>query len=130
MPRKPKHPCRYPGCPNLTDDRYCSEHRKKSSRDYERYGRSPDTRKRYGRDWRKIRARYVKSHPFCEICYQEKRLVPVEQVHHIIPLAEGGTHASSNLVSLCRSCHSRIHAKRGDRWNNHGGKEYPKGEGE
>ena len=26
MPTKPKHPCGYPGCPNLTDRRYCPEH--------------------------------------------------------------------------------------------------------
>ncbi|WP_427898558.1 HNH endonuclease [Gardnerella pickettii] len=45
-------------------------------------------------------------------------LVPVEQVHHIKPIAEGGTHARENLISLCKSCHSKIHAKRGDRWHN------------
>ena len=26
MPRKPKRPCSYPGCPNLTDGQYCKEH--------------------------------------------------------------------------------------------------------
>lgn len=24
-----------------------------------------------------------------------------------------------NLIALCKSCHSQIHAKRGDRWHNH-----------
>ena len=28
MPRKPKHPCHYPGCPKLTDNRFCEEHTK------------------------------------------------------------------------------------------------------
>ena len=28
MPRKPKRPCSYPGCPNLTDGRFCEEHSK------------------------------------------------------------------------------------------------------
>lgn len=27
MPRKPKRPCRYPGCPNLSDGVYCEVHR-------------------------------------------------------------------------------------------------------
>ena len=26
MPRKPKHPCGYPGCKELTEKRYCPEH--------------------------------------------------------------------------------------------------------
>ena len=28
MPRKPKRPCSYPGCPKLTDGRFCEEHQK------------------------------------------------------------------------------------------------------
>ena len=27
MPRKPKRPCSHPGCPNLTDGRFCEEMR-------------------------------------------------------------------------------------------------------
>jgi len=43
---------------------------------------------------------------------------PMEEVHHIKPLAEGGTHDDSNLMALCKSCHSKIHTERGDRWHN------------
>ena len=46
-------------------------------------------------------------------------LHPVEEVHHKLPLAEGGTHDEGNLISLCQSCHARIHAERGDRWHGH-----------
>ncbi|MDK7785471.1 HNH endonuclease signature motif containing protein [Gardnerella vaginalis] len=60
----------------------------------------------------------MREHPFCELCFKNHMLVPVEQVHHIKPIAEGGTHARENLISLCKSCHSKIHAKRGDRWHN------------
>lgn len=28
MPRKPKRPCSYPGCPKLVDGQYCEEHQK------------------------------------------------------------------------------------------------------
>lgn len=31
MPRKPKRPCSFPGCPNLTDGRFCEEHEKKKT---------------------------------------------------------------------------------------------------
>lgn len=27
MPRKSKRPCSHPGCPNLTDSKYCEEHK-------------------------------------------------------------------------------------------------------
>jgi len=30
--------------------------------------------------------------------------------HHIIPVSHGGTHDENNLVVLCRSCHSVVHA--------------------
>ena len=43
--------------------------------------------------------------------------VPVEEVHHIKPLSEGGTHDAENLISLCKYHHSKIHAQRGDRWH-------------
>ena len=118
MPRKPKKPCSYPGCPNLCDGRYCEEHEKIINKRYEKYERDPETRKRYGRAWKRIRDSYAKAHPLCEECYKKGLVVPMEQVHHIKPLSEGGTHERSNLVSLCASCHSRIHAGRGDRWHN------------
>ena len=38
MPSKPKKPCAYPGCPNLTDGRYCPEHQQKVNSNYEKYG--------------------------------------------------------------------------------------------
>lgn len=31
--------------------------------------------------------------------------------HHIVPKSRGGTHATSNLVSLCKQCHNTVHSK-------------------
>lgn len=41
MPRKPKKPCAYPGCPNLTDGRYCPEHQSKENCSVEYGGTNP-----------------------------------------------------------------------------------------
>lgn len=102
MPRKPKRPCSYPGCPNLTDGRYCEKHQKIIAKRYEKYERSPVSKKRYGRTWKKIRDAYVASHPLCELCLKHGRYVVAEEVHHKKPLAEGGTHAWNNLIALCK----------------------------
>ena len=116
MPSKPKKPCAYPGCPNLTDGRYCPEHQQKVNSNYEKYGRDKATKKRYGRAWKRIRDKYAAEHPFCELCFEHGIIVPTEEIHHKLPLSEGGTHDRSNLIALCKSCHSTIHAKRGDYW--------------
>lgn len=117
MPYKPRRPCSYPGCPNLTNGRYCDEHAKLENQRYEKYERNPATRKRYGRAWKRIRDSYAAAHPLCEQCLQEDKYIKTEQIHHKIPLSRGGTHDKDNLIALCRECHARIHAKSGDRWH-------------
>ena len=108
MPKKPKRPCSYPGCGRLTDGQYCEEHRLSIDRQYNKYLRNPDTNKRYGRAWKKLRARFILLHPLCEQCKSEGRLTAAEEVHHILPLANGGTNDEGNLMALCKSCHSSI----------------------
>ena len=115
MPHKPKRPCAYPGCPNLSDGQYCEQHRVSERRKYDRYERSPNVNKSYGRAWKRIRDRYAAAHPLFEQCLKEGRLTPVEEVHHILPISQGGTHDASNLMSLCQSCHTKIHHELGDR---------------
>lgn len=115
MPRKPKQPCAYPGCPNLSDGRYCEQHRKMVEKNYEQYSRDPAVHKKYSRAWKRIRDSYVKTHPFCERCFEQGILVPADEVHHKVPISQGGTHDRSNLMSLCKSCHNKIHHEIGDR---------------
>ncbi len=111
MPRKPKRPCRYQSCPNLTDGVYCEQHKSLVDQTYNKYQRDKDSNKRYGRAWKRIRDRYVSAHPLCERCKADGRIVPVQEVHHILPLNQGGTNVESNLISLCHSCHMKIHGK-------------------
>ena len=49
MPTKPKRPCSYPGCPKLTDGRFCEEHAKAEAKRYEKYDRDPAVRRKIGR---------------------------------------------------------------------------------
>lgn len=117
MPRKPMHPCSIPGCPNLTYSRYCELHTKEENKRYETYDRDKATKKLYSGSWKRIRESYFKRHPFCEYCYAKGILVKAEHVHHKVPLKEGGSNNEENLVSLCKPCHSKEHAKRDDRWH-------------
>ena len=116
MPHSPRRPCRMNGCPNLAEpgEQYCSEHRKQAEQFYNTYQR-PTDRKKYGRAWKRIRDSYIRKHPLCEDCYANGVLKEAEEVHHIVPLSDGGTHDRRNLVALCRSCHQKRHAELGTR---------------
>ena len=116
MPTKPLRPCSYPGCPKLTAARFCEEHAKADARHYNRYERDPASKKRYGYQWQKVRARFLAAHPLCAECMAHGRVTPASEVHHILPLSRGGTHDEANLAALCKPCHSTISARDGDRW--------------
>ena len=117
MPYKPKRPCSHPGCPELTEARFCDKHARQEAARYEKYDRDPRSKKRYGRAWKRIRDRYVEAHPLCEECMKQGRMTQATEVHHILPLSRGGTHDEANLMALCTPCHSAITARDGDRWH-------------
>jgi 5-methylcytosine-specific restriction protein A len=116
LPHKPKRPCSHPGCPKLTDGRFCEEHAKEESTNYNHYQRDPAINKRYGSQWRKVRAQYLSAHPLCERCERHGKLTAATEVHHIRPLDNGGTNDFENLMALCKPCHSEISALEGQRW--------------
>ena len=116
VPYKPKRPCSHPGCPRLTDGRFCEDHAKAENKRYEKYDRDPAAKRRYGRTWKRIRDRHIAQYPLCEMCRQSGKVTPAEEVHHIKPLSQGGTHDENNLMSLCKECHSKITACEGGRW--------------
>jgi 5-methylcytosine-specific restriction protein A len=50
----------------------------------------------------------------CKLCGSDAPLkdeegYPFLEVHHIVPLTEGGDDIVSNAVSLCTNCHRRCH---------------------
>lgn len=118
MPRKPKRPCSYAGCPKLTDGQYCEEHQKLIDRQYNRYGRDELSRNFYKtREWRAVRRRHLSVFPLCEECLKRGKVIRGEIVDHIRPIKQGGEKFSeSNLQTLCWSCHSKKSAEEGSRW--------------
>jgi 5-methylcytosine-specific restriction endonuclease McrA len=56
-----------------------------------------------GSDWRKLRDRHLRDHPFCVRCGN-----PASDVDHIIPrsVAPERRLDPTNLQSLCKGCHS------------------------
>jgi len=114
MPHKPAKPCAHQGCRELTTSRYCDTHTRQEAKQYNRYYRDPNSRKRYGGTWKRIRAAFLAANPLCVICKQDGRLTPATLVHHKVKLTDGGTNEWHNLTALCSSCHSRLHTKQGD----------------
>lgn len=104
MPKAPKRPCRYPGCPNLCDKGvYCSEHIQFSSD-----RRRGDAESRgYDSRWRKARANFLQRNPLCNACMKRGKITPATVVDHVIP-HRGDQKLfwdESNWQALCKSCH-------------------------
>ena len=89
MPRKPKRPCSYPAVPTSRTVSIARNNEAAARRQYNKYERSADVNKKYGRAWKRIRDRYAAAHPLCEMCLKEGRLTPVDEVHHIVPISQG-----------------------------------------
>jgi 5-methylcytosine-specific restriction protein A len=116
MPYAPRRGCAYQGCSKraVAGSTFCEEHKKQIDKQYNKHERTVEMKK-YGRAWKRIRDRYIREHPLCERCLEEGRVTIAEEVHHILPLSRGGTSSPDNLMSLCRSCHNKIHHDLGDR---------------
>lgn len=59
----------------------------------------------YDAAYKKVRDQVVQEEPLCRACITNGHVTPGAQVDHIIPIAEGGTHARTNLQHLCEPCH-------------------------
>lgn len=118
MPRKPKRPCRYPGCNKLVDGHYCEEHQRKVTADYNRYGRDEITKNFYKTpEWLAVREKQLTDHPYCTECLKKGVYTKATMVDHIKPIKRGGNRLDpNNLQSLCWACHSRKSVEEGSRF--------------
>lgn len=118
MPRKPKKPCNYPGCPNLTDELYCPIHKHQCNIDYSKYKRDKFDKTFYSSpEWLKVKRRQLLEEPFCRECLKKGIYTKATMVDHIKPIKQGGDwYDPSNLQSLCWSCHSKKSIEEGSRY--------------
>ena len=81
------------------------------------------------REWKELTILKKRANPLCEQCIKDGEAVgipggyvkSVECVHHIIPIETARTKEEmrrlafdwNNLMSLCKSCHARIHKELG-----------------
>ena len=111
MPRLPARPCAHRGCPNLVrgrDRRFCDEHQ---SEEWKRQDaqRGTAAERGYGAQWREVRDRFLADHPWCVNCGE-----PATVAHHVVRRRDGGSDDPDNLIALCKTCHSRLHAESGE----------------
>ena len=119
MPSRSFKICKERECKELTRDAsgYCPAHihleeelKKQRCRKYDAVRGSANERG-YDSRWVKIRKMFLMRNPLCSDCLKGTRLTPANEVHHVKALKKGGTHDSNNLMSLCKSCHSKRTAK-------------------
>lgn len=113
MPYRPKNPCRRPGCSAFAVRQgYCETHVVVHVREE----RPSPSERGYGYEWRQLRARFLRSHPYCEVCG-----ALATEADHIVPRRLGGADDESNLQALCKTCHSRKTAQHDGGFGNRGG---------
>lgn len=104
MPTKPKRPCKHPGCPHLTNNRYCNQHANQHISDRENaYERG------YSSRWQKARKQFLAKHPLCAECERTGKLTQATVVDHIKPHRGDDTlfWDEKNWQPLCKRCHDK-----------------------
>lgn len=76
---------------------------KNTAKNYKFRNRIPYKNRRQFHD--KYKYQWFKEWHVCFICCVK----PVEHIHHMTMLINGGTNDESNLVGLCENCHCGIH---------------------
>ncbi|UOQ93406.1 HNH endonuclease [Halobacillus shinanisalinarum] len=84
---------------------------------YDKYRRNPEAKAFYkSAAWLKCReVILIRDDYLCQECLKDKRLTPADLVHHIIEYKEDQSKAldEDNLVSICFTCHNKIHGGKG-----------------
>lgn len=73
------------------------------------------------KQWRELRAWYMRLHPLCERCIEEGYIRSAVDCHHIIPVESAKTLQEmerlafdpNNLRALCIPCHVKTHKEMG-----------------
>jgi hypothetical protein len=65
---------------------------------------------KYPSDWEARRSKVVERDERCQNCGDEG-VEETLHIHHIVPIAAGGSHRLSNLAALCSTCHRATHGQ-------------------
>lgn len=112
--------CNYSGCTNLIklNKTYCSKHSFKNKDRHNSYKvrrKDKDEQAFYNsKEWHMFRSNIIaRDLGLFTVCLIKNRIQIADVVHHIIELKESRELGlrTSNLLSLCNSCHQEIHAK-------------------
>ena len=109
MPPRSRRPCSYPGCSQLTTERFCEVHKKQERKRHdERRGSSAS--RGYSFRWQRYRVGFLRANPLCVRCEAVGKLKPSTDVDHIVAVSGPDDPLfwdPSNHQALCHSCHSR-----------------------
>lgn len=97
--------CAEPGCPVLTYDGTCEEHRRPRGVE----DRASPRERGYDREWREYSEAYRRVHPWCRTCEAEGRHTRTDLVDHVTPVSgrnDPGFWDANNHQPLCRGCHA------------------------
>ncbi len=112
-PFKPKKPCSYPACKNLTNGGPCPEHKRKANRRYDKErDKTSERRFLHSTRWRRIAKAKLDNDPLCERCCPHDE--PAILVHHKDGNPLNNPEDGSNHESLCMMHHEDEH--KGERW--------------
>jgi 5-methylcytosine-specific restriction protein A len=114
VPSKPKKPCSYPRCPELTLVKYCDNHQDKDKQRHKIYDQHQRDKKAAAfynsKEWERSRLQaLIRDYYLCQHCLKEKIIKLADMVDHIIPI-KIAWHLRvflNNLQSLCYSCHTK-----------------------
>ena len=93
-------------------------HRKKDNRNRHLEMKRKERMKIYNSQrWRDMRDWKMVENPLCEMCLKEDRVTPVEEIHHMTSFMSTDDPIKrtnlafdyGNLMSICKTCHQRIH---------------------
>jgi 5-methylcytosine-specific restriction endonuclease McrA len=95
----PKRPCLV--CGTVSEGSWCERHKPVWKQ------RSPSSRAVHKPGWNKLRARaLLRDGRRCVYCGAGDDGL---EVHHVLPVSEGGANTLANVVTICHACHRNAH---------------------
>lgn len=105
MPRRHATVCATAGCPTITRDTHCDEHRPRHSGPHHQSGS-----RRYPTAHKRLAAATIAAQPWCTYCGDTEDQVEARgdrlTADHVTARANGGRTSRDNYVTACGRCNS------------------------